>query len=155
FTGPGGTNLLSSISGVTPVSAGATSAKFDVFFTTQTTVGTYNLVISPNVSDPYGNTVDQNQDGIPNETNDRYTASFGIRLFGPDGFGYTGSIFPFEDHDISGLPGTFTIIASADDQSNPVNLGGGTFNFYGRTYTGANQLYVSSNGLITFGSGNS
>jgi probable HAF family extracellular repeat protein len=155
FTGPGGTNLLSSISGITPVSAGATSAKFDIFFATQTTVGTYNLVISPNVSDPYGNTVDQNQDGIPNETNDRYTASFGIRLFGPDGFGYTGSIFPFENHDIAGLPGTFTIITTADDQSNPVNLGGGAFNFYGRTYTGANQLYISSNGLITFGSGNS
>src|SRR5262249_27021747 len=35
-----------------------------------------------------------------------------------------------------------------------VNLGANSFSFYGTSYTGNNQVFVSSNGLITFGSGN-
>jgi hypothetical protein len=54
---------------------------------------------------------------------------------------------------VSGAPGVFTIINFADDAAAPVDLGSNQFNFYGTTYTGANSLFVSSNGLITFGSG--
>jgi hypothetical protein len=53
---------------------------------------------------------------------------------------------------VSGAPGVFTIIQYADDTSVGVDLGSNRFNFYGTTYSGANSLFVSSNGLITFGS---
>src|SRR5262249_16072334 len=64
---------------------------------------------------------------------------------------YTAAATPFQDLEIVGQPGTFTIISSADDESDPVNLGADSFNFYGTTYTGMNQLFVSSNGMISFG----
>jgi hypothetical protein len=54
---------------------------------------------------------------------------------------------------VSGAPGVFTIINFADDATASVDLGSHHFNFYGTSYTGANSLFVSSNGLITFGSG--
>src|SRR5262249_48977760 len=40
---------------------------------------------------------------------------------------------------------------NVDDAAAAVNLGANTFNFYGLVYTGNNQLFVSTNGLITFG----
>jgi VCBS repeat-containing protein len=42
-------------------------------------------------------------------------------------------------------------LSNTDDRFNTISLGSDTFNFYGTTY---NQLFVSNNGLITFGSGN-
>jgi hypothetical protein len=54
---------------------------------------------------------------------------------------------------VPGSPGVFTIIQAADDAAAPVNLGTNSFNFYGTTYTGATSIWASSNGLITFGSG--
>jgi hypothetical protein len=56
---------------------------------------------------------------------------------------------------VSGAPGVFTIIQYADDTSVGVNFGNNQFNFYGTTYSGSNSLFVSSNGLISFGSPNS
>ncbi len=59
--------------------------------------------------------------------------------------------FGFEDISTTGTP----ILVGADDgyaQLTAGNLGGFQFDFYGTTYK---NLYVSSNGLITFGSGNS
>ncbi len=52
-------------------------------------------------------------------------------------------------------PAVFTVINHADDLAVPVNLGSNQFNFYGTTYQGPSSLFASSNGLITFGSGNS
>jgi hypothetical protein len=51
-------------------------------------------------------------------------------------------------------PAVFVLINHADDLAVPVNLGANQFNFYGTTYQGPSSLYASSNGLITFGSGN-
>jgi hypothetical protein len=70
--------------------------------------------------------------------------------FGPDGFGYTAiSIAPqFVDISSTGKP----ILAGAGDAFVKLSsLSGFKFSFYGTTYT---SVYVSSNGLITFGSGN-
>ena len=39
----------------------------------------------------------------------------------------------------------------ADEAVLPVDLGANSVNFYGVPYTGANQLFVSSNGIISFG----
>jgi hypothetical protein len=56
---------------------------------------------------------------------------------------------------VSGAPGVFTIIQYGDDTSVGVNFGNNQFNFYGTTYSGPNSLFVSSNGLISFGIANS
>src|SRR5262249_16341961 len=42
-----------------------------------------------------------------------------------------------------------------DDAFAPVDLGPNTFNYFGEVFTGPNQLFVNTNGLITFGTGNS
>ncbi len=76
----------------------------------------------------------------------------GSRLAGPDGFGYSASEVPIENLEIVGKTGTATVLASGDDSAAAIDLGGNTFSFYGASYTGNNQLFVSSNGLITFGS---
>lgn len=67
--------------------------------------------------------------------------------FGPDSSGYTGHHGPgpsFTDIDLTGTP----ILQNADDAAISVPLGF-AFPFYGVSHTSA---YISSNGLITFGS---
>jgi hypothetical protein len=82
----------------------------------------------------------------------RAVLSGGTQITGPDGFGYIASTATYESIDLQmGQPGVFAVLQSADDASVAVDLGTNTFNFYGRTYTGNNQMYVSSNGIITFG----
>jgi hypothetical protein len=156
FMGPNG---AIAITAVTPVS-GSNNTQFDISFAPQTTDGNYTMVIGPDIRDTMGNQMDQNANGIHGEIpGDQYTAHFMIFTtpppIGPDGFGYRAFYVPGSNRDILGLPGTFTIIDNADDLSVPVNLGTNSFNFYGHTYTGNNQLFVSSNGLITFGSADS
>jgi Tol biopolymer transport system component len=51
-----------------------------------------------------------------------------------------------------GAQGIMTVVNGVDDGYNSLYLGANTFNFYGNTYS---TLYVSSNGLITFGYGDS
>lgn len=65
---------------------------------------------------------------------------------GPDAFGYvaTNSV-PFAFADISGT-GT-QVLVSQDDNFATANIGF-TFNFYGTGYT---QVFISSNGMLTFG----
>jgi hypothetical protein len=156
FVGPNGPIPVTDVQPV----AGSNNTRFDILFDAQTDSGTYTMVIGPDIRDLFGNEMDQNGNLIPGEIpGDQYTArvnvASGLTPLGPDGFGYTAAGFPASDQDILGKPGTFTIITAADDVSVPVNLGTNTFSFYGRTYTGNNQLFVSSNGLITFGSANS
>jgi hypothetical protein len=154
FTGPGGPIPVTDVS-VVPFT---NNTQFDISFDPLGDLGAYSMVIGPYISDTYGNLMDQNQNGIPGEIpGDQYTAHFNVvsTTAGPDGFGYTATVTPFENHEILGLPGTFTIINYADDAAAAVDLGSNTFTFYGTTYTGNNRLFASSNGLITFGSGNS
>src|SRR5262249_34957393 len=70
-----------------------------------------------------------------------------------DGFGYEAYSFPGEALDlVAGSQGVSTLLASGNNATAAVALSGGaTFNFYGTTYT---SLFVSANGLITFGSAN-
>jgi hypothetical protein len=77
-----------------------------------------------------------------------------LSIAGPDGFGYTAAQVPVANINLQmGQPGVFTILQGADDAFAAVNLGTDTFNFYGKTYTGANAIFVSTKGLITFGAG--
>jgi hypothetical protein len=56
--------------------------------------------------------------------------------------------------ELNGDPSATTVITAADDLAKSINLGSNSINLYGTTYTGA-TFWASSNGLITFGTGNS
>ena len=156
FTGPGGTNLLGQISGH---SWSAGDRRLRVHFTAQSAVGTYTMTIGPNVlAFDNGNPMDQDGDGVLGEIpGDRYAANFTLQTsIGPDAFGYRAFANPFQAIDlVLGQPGVFNIAAlDDDDAATPVSLGtGNTFNFYGASYPSSGSMYVSSNGLITFGGG--
>ena len=52
-----------------------------------------------------------------------------------------------------GQPGVVKIIAGKDEKLVAIDLGGNAFTFFGTRYTGDSQLFVSTDGLITFGQG--
>ena len=153
FTNPFGEPIT--LTAITPSSGQAT--QFDLTFPAQNDIGGYTLVLGPDVRDTFGNAMDQNGNGITLEIPaDRYTGGFSIGSYGPEGFGYFATAVAFENLDLNpGDAGVVSILGSVDDGTAGIDLGGNTFNFYGTTYTGNNQLFVSSNGLITFGSANS
>jgi methionine-rich copper-binding protein CopC len=128
------------INGVTPVDF-TNNTQFDVAFDAQTARGTYSLTVGPSILDAYGNAMDS-----------AFTATYRIAVT------YTASVATFQNIEIFGQAGTNTVTFTsgqvvADDDFGTINLGAGnSFTFYGQTYT---SLFVSSNGLITFGSGNS
>jgi subtilisin family serine protease len=149
FSGPGGSIAIID---VVPLTGGR---QFDITFATQTAEGAYTMVIGPgDIQDAAGNLMDQDRDGNPGEGEDAYTAAFTLDYSpGPDAFGYEGSMEPVENIDlIPGQPGVFIILDGVDDSYATVDLGTNTFAFYGTVYSGA-SLFVSSNGLISFGSG--
>jgi hypothetical protein len=152
FVGPGGPITVTGVSAVPFTDF----TQFDVAFAPQSAVGAYTLVVGQHIRDIYGNEIDQNGNGIPGEPGvaplgDQFQLTFNVvTSIGTDGFGYTAVSVPVEDLEIQGRPGTFTIIASGTSLSVPVNLGSDHFNFYGDDLTGNNQLFVSSNGLISF-----
>jgi hypothetical protein len=152
FTGPGGLDLSGTITSVTPVTAGGQSEEFLVNFTSVSSMGIYTMVVGPNVQDMAGNYVDQNHNGIPNESADQFSNVFSIQVggYGPDAFGYTAVSTPVPSVSMTGATSiTFT---DTDDDFSLINLGADSFNFYGTTYTGGTSVYVTSNGLITFDS---
>jgi subtilisin-like proprotein convertase family protein len=76
FTGPGGTNLLSQVTGVT-----GSGATWTVSFNTQTAVGSYSMTIGPDILDTAspGNKMDQNGNGVNGEApGDRYTSTYSL-----------------------------------------------------------------------------
>ncbi len=154
FMGPDGPIDVTAVAAVD----GSNNTQFDISFDPQDTIGTYTMVIGPDVEDVYGNPMDQNNNLIPGEIpGDQYTHKFTIMAtpdpLGPDGFGYTASVTPFTSLDLEGQPGVITVVQFGNDAVAPVDLGTNTFNFYGQSYTGNNQLFVNSSGYITFGSG--
>ena len=79
-----------------------------------------------------------------------------LATVGPDGYGYIAHDYPLQATDlVPGGPSVVSLLNNADDLAAAIPLGTNTFRFYGRTYTGATSLYVSTNGVITFGSANS
>jgi hypothetical protein len=158
FTGPGGVDLRPQITSIVPATPGGLSASFTINFNSQSTLGGYSLVLEPSVLDDAGNPVDQNGDGLSNSA-DRFTDNFVLNVpgsYGPEAFGYDGLAVPAQSGlELVGQTGTTTFsFTSTDDGSATVSLGTNQFNFFGTTYTGNTSLYVSTNGLITFGAAN-
>ena len=78
LTGPGGSIA---VSGVAPI-AGSNNTQYDITFPPQTAPGSYRAVIGPDIRDPFGNPMDQNNNGIPGEVpGDQFTAT--ITVSGP------------------------------------------------------------------------
>jgi len=155
FNGPGGVSLLDQVTGFTWVDNDTLRVQFNA----QSAEGSYSMVIGPQIlADDDGNPMDQDGDESPGEAvQDRYTATFSLdTCIGPDGFGYEACATTYEPINlVRGAAGVFVIQDNVDDNPTAaVNLGANSFSFYGTTYTGSNALHVSSNGLITFGSGN-
>ena len=151
FTGPGGVDLRSQVIGVTVL----TPTQWRLDLAPVNFDGAYTLILGPNILDLVGNPLDQDFDNITGEPlQDRFTVNFNLNQFGPDNWGYKATTFAFENIDLAlGQPDVFVILDNLDDAFASVNLGTNSFNFYGQTYTGASQLFVSTNGLVTFGAG--
>ena len=146
FTGPGAVNLLPQITGFSWVDA----QTLRISFAAQTTVGSYSISIGPHIlAADNGHAMNQDKDGTSGEAGqDAYIGTFTIN----NGFRYIAEPTTYENLDLvpSGS-GVVKILDGVDDSAVSIPLGANTFSFYGTTYTGTNQLYVSSNGFITFG----
>lgn len=146
FTGPGAVNLLPQVTSFNWVDAQTLRLNVNSL----TTVGAYSFVLGPNIlSADNAHAMNQDRDGTSGESvQDTYTGAFTIN----NGFGYVAEATTYENLDL--LPsgsGVTKILDNTDDSAVAISLGANTFNFYGTSYTGSNQLYVSSNGFITFG----
>ncbi|MEA2733687.1 MAG: hypothetical protein QOE14_138, partial [Humisphaera sp.] len=76
-----------------------------------------------------------------------------LAAIGPDGYGYVADAHPFEAVElVQNAAGVVTLMDEVDDEARTVDLGANTFTFYGQKHTGM-EMFVSSNGLITFGAG--
>src|SRR5438094_6533797 len=62
---------------------------------------------------------------------------------------------PIQWVELNGDPNATNLIGTGDDWANPIDLGSNSINFYGTTYSGFAAVWASTNGLITFGSGDS
>ena len=70
--------------------------------------------------------------------------------------GFADADHTFANLDLTaGAGGVISVLDDTDDGAASINLGSDTFTFYGNQFTGANKLFVSDNGLITFVTGNS
>jgi hypothetical protein len=134
LAGPSGNAIAVTAAAAVPDTNGT---QFEVDFAPNSALGRYTLTVHAGVADIYGNVL---------------AADAATTLT----VNYTAAATAFQNIEIFGQAGTQTLtftsgMVTADDDFGTINLGSNSFTFFGQTYT---QLFVSSNGLITFGSGN-
>lgn len=151
FTGPAG-NLIGQITGF----SWPNSSTLRVNVASQSLPGSYSMVFGAQILSATGQPLDQDGDNNAGETvQDRFTASWAIGA-SSDGFGYSYQPTLF-DSNLNLVPGTTDVnsissLTNTDDFADTINLGTNRFRFYGVEYTGLNQLFVSTNGIVSFGS---
>jgi hypothetical protein len=139
-TGVGGsTNVTSEINNFQAPTAGT-------YYVTITGGGAYNLVVTRGAA----------FDTHPNQsmaTAQDITGASGVvgAINQGGGTNYSAAAVPFTFEDISGTGTVITGLDGQDDASVSIPVGF-TFPFYNQNYT---SVFVSSNGLMTFGTGNS
>lgn len=152
FSGPAG-NLMGQITGFNWLN----DQTLRINLVSQNLPGSYSLVVGSQILGANGKALDQDGDSIAGEpVDDRFTANWTIGQ-PSDGYGYAFQPTAF-DATLNLVPGTGGVVSisslsSVDDASATISLGANTFRFYGVEYTGANQLFIASNGVVTFGSG--
>src|SRR5262249_26032266 len=137
-------------SSVTAVSSSG-NTQFDLAFPSLG-AGSYTLTVGPDILDAAtGLQMDQNANGTPGEIpGDQFVSTFTVIA----NITYRALDVPINFVELAADPAAFTIIASGADSAAAVNLGTNTFRFYNGAYTGSNQLFASTNALLTFGSAN-
>lgn len=147
------------ITEVVPMAA-TNNTSFRIGFAPQAAIGTYTMNIGPNIMAADGDLLDGNRSGTGGEPGDVYVVIFTITeprvIAGPDGTGHQvlGPAAPSEIDLEPGDPGVVVTIDNSDDSATSIDLGQNTFTFHGNSYTGPDQLFVSTNGLISFIQGN-
>ncbi len=150
FTGPTGNDLRPLVTGFSWLN----NQTLRLNFAGQTVAGLYSIALAPTVLTATGTALDGDRDGVPGEAGDGFTATVRIGA-AADGFDYavhataadaTWNIAPT-------TPGVVAVAAlgNLNDGTASIDLGTNSFRFYGTSYTGAAQLFVSANGLITLG----
>ncbi len=151
FTGPDGRDLRDQLAPFRWLDG----RTLEVIFVSQSDPGRYTLTLGADIRRAADSAaLDQNDNGLAGESGDGFTAS--VTLVPPctaaDGFGYRACGWLYEDHVLTPkLEYVFTALDDANDGAAELSLQGHTFTFYGTAYP---SLWVSSNGLITFGAGN-
>ncbi len=153
FTGPGG-NIVGQVAGFTWL----TPTSLQINIGGQVVPGAYALTLGTQILATNSKALDQNGNGISGEAGDEYTAAFTIGR-SADGFGYAFNAIPYDSAWLLN-PGdagvvSITSLSNVDDANDTISLGTSKFRFYGVEYTGANQMYIGSNGIITFSGGTS
>jgi extracellular elastinolytic metalloproteinase len=152
FTGPGGANLLSQVSGFSFNPAGT---QLTVNFSPQAVVGSYSMTIGPDIlSADNQHAMDQDRDTIPGEPGDTYTGSFSYATQLSDSYGYTAGAWGFEALDlVYGSSGVTRILENNDDTSASIPIGTNSFRFYNTTYNSSSTVAIgaSENGFVSFG----
>ncbi|CAN5383753.1 hypothetical protein BH10PLA2_BH10PLA2_02320 [soil metagenome] len=136
-------------SGTLTFSAGQTSKTFTVAIKGDKTVEgdeTFTVTLSSPTRAQLGTAV-----GTGKILNDDSTAAQ-PNVIASDSYGYKAVVYPYDPTVITpSTPGAVTLINSGDDTTASLSFGSNTFNFYGTTYS---SIFISSNGLVTFGSAN-
>ncbi|MFV1968498.1 MAG: proprotein convertase P-domain-containing protein, partial [Pirellulaceae bacterium] len=108
---------------------------------------------SINVWDPDGTTASIGTSLMARVSSRAGDVTSGTIVNGPDAFGYVAHKTAFQNIDlVLGATNVTTVVNSTSSINFAFDLGTNTFNYYGTSYSGASDLYVSPNGWITFGS---
>src|SRR5262249_31127806 len=115
----------------------------------------YQLELGPQILSASGAPLDEDLNGVAGDAGDRVVTSFNIEFVSAPP--YTVAPTPFlpvtlnpSDPDVITLHGANgNDVSNGDDDFPDFDLAGHSFNFFGTTYS---HLFISVNGLITFGS---
>ncbi|MCL4205187.1 MAG: cadherin repeat domain-containing protein [Pirellulaceae bacterium] len=150
FTGPAG-DLRSELTGWQWLDP----RTLRIRFAPQHADGLYVLRLTPSiVARPDGTPIDQDGDGISGEeVDDQLTVTAHLaNCVGPDAAGYRACAVAMEDIQLTpDMLGVFVIHAFGDDEVRRVDLKQHTLRVYDHELRDGQPLFVSTNGLISFG----
>ncbi|MFO0808246.1 MAG: fibronectin type III domain-containing protein [Gemmataceae bacterium] len=148
FSGPTGSDLRPLVTSY----SWTTAQTLRINFTSLTVPGLYTLTLGPQILTAAGVALDSNVNGTPGEAADGFATTLRIGP-APDGFDYAVATGTADANwNITPTTGgvvTLSAINNNNDAAVAIDLGTNVFRFYGTNYTGTNNLFVSSNGLIT------
>jgi hypothetical protein len=148
---PGGVDIRSLVSGFSWQTDRVLRLSFSQALAVK---GSYTVNLASSVLSASGVPLDQNLANGAGEVGDSFNGRFIVDVSSAaDGFGYVATSTVLEAIDlVEGAPGVLKPVDNVDDGTGSISLGANSFSFYGTSFS---TVFVSSNGLITFGSANS